>query len=422
MLSNKHEHGQALVIIVFALVGLLAFTALTVDGGMVFSDRRNAQNAADTAAFAGALASTRNQNITNAVLNRAASNNYNNDHTSNYVTDTINTPLANGICPATSVGTEITVQITSHVPTHFAQIIGIPQVTNRVFATSRACGIYVAPIFGGNALVALGKSGIDFNATGNPDWTITGSGIFSNSSSCDSVTAGGAATVTAPSITTVATSCGVDGITGIPVTANATPYDWSAYKTTLPPTPNCTGTPTHSGNNWYPQAGTQGTNIGTNVEFVGDMHFAPGLYCITNSPGSFNGLITGNSVTFYSNVPGFHMKYAGNGAGLTATAPTDPNNSYKNVLMFIEPEVSGSTLLNTQAIDLRGNGNNDITGSIIAPSAQLTLFGNSTGSGIYQTQLIGYQIDTGGGANININYDSTLNYHSPQPAQIQLLK
>jgi putative Flp pilus-assembly TadE/G-like protein len=422
MLHTKHESGQALLILVFAIVGLLGMTALTVDGGTVYSDRRNAQNAADTSALGGALASTRHQDINAAAFSRAASNGYNNDHISNDVAVTIVTPLASGACPVNSVGTEITVHITSRVSMHFAPIIGVRQLTNEVFATSRACKEYVAPVFGGNALVALGPAGIDFNATGNPDWTITGSGIFSNSSTCGSVSGGGSAVVHAPYITTVATSCGVSGISGVPVTTNATPYDWAAYKTTLPPTPQCSGTPTHSGTNWYAQAGTSGTNIGTNVALVGDMNFAPGLYCITNSPGSFNGTITGTDVTFYSNVPGFSIKYAGSGASFNAQAPLNAGNAYKGVLMFIEPEVSGNTLLNTQAIDLRGNGNNDLVGSIIAPSADITLFGNSSGSGIYRTQLIGYQIDTGGGADISINYDSAQNYSSPQPAAIQLIK
>ncbi len=50
-LSNR-ERGQILVILVLALVGLLAFTSLAIDIGMVFSDRRYYQNVADAAALA----------------------------------------------------------------------------------------------------------------------------------------------------------------------------------------------------------------------------------------------------------------------------------------------------------------------------------------------------------------------------------
>ncbi len=48
------EHGQAIVIMALAMVALLAFAALAIDGGNTFVERRRAQNAADAAALAGA--------------------------------------------------------------------------------------------------------------------------------------------------------------------------------------------------------------------------------------------------------------------------------------------------------------------------------------------------------------------------------
>src|SRR5512141_3224323 len=50
------ERGQALVLIALAAIGLFGVTGLVIDGGAKFSDRRHAQNAADTAALAAALA------------------------------------------------------------------------------------------------------------------------------------------------------------------------------------------------------------------------------------------------------------------------------------------------------------------------------------------------------------------------------
>ena len=50
------ERGQALVLVALASIGLFAITGLAIDGSAKFSDRRHAQNAADTAAVAGALA------------------------------------------------------------------------------------------------------------------------------------------------------------------------------------------------------------------------------------------------------------------------------------------------------------------------------------------------------------------------------
>src|SRR5512135_2868091 len=53
---RKRERGQALVLIALALFGLLGLTALAVDGSHVYAQLRQAQNAADTAAFAAAIA------------------------------------------------------------------------------------------------------------------------------------------------------------------------------------------------------------------------------------------------------------------------------------------------------------------------------------------------------------------------------
>jgi len=50
----QKERGQILIIFVFALTVLLGFTALAIDGGMIYADRRNSQGAADSAAMAGA--------------------------------------------------------------------------------------------------------------------------------------------------------------------------------------------------------------------------------------------------------------------------------------------------------------------------------------------------------------------------------
>ena len=53
-LERLSERGQAVVLIAFAMAVLLGFTALAIDGGMVYADRRYAQNGADSASLAGA--------------------------------------------------------------------------------------------------------------------------------------------------------------------------------------------------------------------------------------------------------------------------------------------------------------------------------------------------------------------------------
>lgn len=53
--GSKDEHGQALVLAVVVLGGLIAIAGLAVDGGLLFAQRRDLQNIADGAALAGAM-------------------------------------------------------------------------------------------------------------------------------------------------------------------------------------------------------------------------------------------------------------------------------------------------------------------------------------------------------------------------------
>lgn len=50
----KKARGQALIILAFALLALVAFIGLAIDGGRFYAERRRTQNAADAAALAGA--------------------------------------------------------------------------------------------------------------------------------------------------------------------------------------------------------------------------------------------------------------------------------------------------------------------------------------------------------------------------------
>lgn len=53
--SRRRQRGQAIVLMTFGLAAMLAATAVVVDGGNGMNEQRNAQNAADAAALAGAV-------------------------------------------------------------------------------------------------------------------------------------------------------------------------------------------------------------------------------------------------------------------------------------------------------------------------------------------------------------------------------
>jgi Flp pilus assembly protein TadG len=194
MKSNKFEKGQAIIMVAFAIIVLIGFAALAIDGGRVLSDRRHAQNAADTAAFAAALAKIQNENYTDAGKNRAGTNGYDDNGTSNVVevhlcSDTgitCNLQLQTG-----EVASDyIQVKITSHVQTIFARVLGIQQLTNRVQAVAKAKPPVVTSWFDGKAMVSTmkgckgdnGDPNIPFVVGGNGTTVVNNSGIFVNSS------------------------------------------------------------------------------------------------------------------------------------------------------------------------------------------------------------------------------------------------
>jgi Flp pilus assembly protein TadG len=61
---KRNESGQILILLALALVGLLGFTALAIDGSMVYTDRRYDQSAADSASLAGAQAAAYSLRLT----------------------------------------------------------------------------------------------------------------------------------------------------------------------------------------------------------------------------------------------------------------------------------------------------------------------------------------------------------------------
>ena len=54
MIRYERERGQILVIAVFGLLALVVFSALIIDGGTIYVNRRIAQTAADASAMAAA--------------------------------------------------------------------------------------------------------------------------------------------------------------------------------------------------------------------------------------------------------------------------------------------------------------------------------------------------------------------------------
>jgi hypothetical protein len=74
--AHHSERGQALVLIILAIVGLFGFSALAVDFGRIYAERRRAQSAVDAAVMAGAFASSQGDDWLIAARAVMAENDY----------------------------------------------------------------------------------------------------------------------------------------------------------------------------------------------------------------------------------------------------------------------------------------------------------------------------------------------------------
>jgi hypothetical protein len=116
---SQYESGQAIVLIVFVMVGLLGMLGLAIDGGGLFFLNRDAQNATDAAVVAASYAICTSDDPVQAGLVAAKENGFNNDGTSDIVT--INYPPVTG--PGTGNPSYVQVKIEAFKPSYFIQLV-----------------------------------------------------------------------------------------------------------------------------------------------------------------------------------------------------------------------------------------------------------------------------------------------------------
>ena len=427
--------GQALVLIALASIGLFAITGLAIDGSAKFSDRRHAQNAADTAAVAGALALARGD--TSWEYNaeqRAFENGYDDSHLRTDVSSNevwIYNPPNSGPYSDCSDLTHfdchdyVQVIIDSNVNTYFARVIGIMQTHNRVEAVAsiirqRNVG---TSIFGGNAVVALSPDGCALMAQGNSNVTINGGGLYSNSddascsfqaASCSSVldvnnTDGSQGAISMVGGYNAHLGCmpQADLAAGAqaqlpfppPYQEIAPPAVCSSSVSSGPTGKTVTLSPGH-----YSAMPPRSNQT--------DITLQPGVYCIDTTiranAGDILKVAAGTPGVFLYVKPGGSFTFNG-GATVQLWGINDANDSsvaiYKNFLIYLAPNYASGTPSNCT---INGNSADLFTGTIYAPYCNITIDGSSGSSG-FQTQVIGYTVKFSGGANVILNYNDGSN-------------
>lgn len=415
------ERGQALIIISLAAIGLFAIVGLAVDGSAKFSDRRHAQNAADTAVLAGGLAKVNGDSQWKLVaLDRALSNGYNNNLLSNTVSVYSCNENGSDCGPYAGNADYIRVVVDSYVNTYFAKIVGINQTHNTVESLAMSKTTYVGgPLYAGNSVWSTKSSG-SCNGTnkkslytgGSGELQLYGGGMGSamTDGSCIDFSGGntqfhkedpycGDLTSAATSIPSANLKSLHDPDKCMHIVLDANfdepPDDLGII---------CSGNATKSGSSMTPG------NYSGSFPPSGVTTLQSGTYCIS---GDFtlnnNQKLTGTGVTIVMNSG--KIKWNG-GSEAKLTAPTSGDNS--GLLIYYPPS-------NSSELDINGSSNVTLTGTVLAQNAPCFF----AGSGQIQKatlQFICYTWQGGGNSDVQIIYNSSLFWNQVIPSQVGLLQ
>lgn len=382
------EKGQALILIALAVVGLFGMTALAVDGGTAFSDRRQAQNAADAAVLAAALSKVRGGDWVATGLERAESNGYQNDGQSTTVY--VHCPPENGQYAGNNEYVEVIIEST--IKTTLSRVLGREQISNRVEAVTRVTSAKTAPLYSGAAMVALKPDGRGaFRSHGTNATVLTGSGIFVNSKdSCAFEQVGNSVINTPSGIQIVGGACLHGSVTPAnSITPGASPVAYPPAN--LPTEPVCTQAAIQSGDTLSP-----GNWSGT-FPPKGVTYLQSGTYCVD---GMFmvnaHDTLIGNEVLIYMHSGNVH--WDGN-AQINLTAPR--SGPYAGLLIYMP-------MSNDEGLIINGNSDSSFVGTFLAPASDIQINGTAGSEG-YHSQIIGYTIDLIGTADMLVDYDQSEN-------------
>ncbi|MGD8752020.1 MAG: Tad domain-containing protein [Anaerolineales bacterium] len=435
---NRKERGQILILLVLGIVVLLGFTALALDGGMIYSDRRLSQNASDASSLAGggaAALSLENdyvnynswnciktldnpvyvamQEAVSAAIDQAADNDFVIDEDEadyNGVTAEC-TNVFNGVYWDRYI--DVTTYISFTTDTSFIHFVYNGPVRNQVQAVTR---VYPETEFSyGEAIVAhredcpnSNTGGVHFD--GNAEVTVNGGGVFS--SAC--MRAGGSVDVDVNSgivYTTDYHESGSPDIDPDPVDGD-TVLPEHAYSIEAPDTA-CGELPDygeHTGSGSISRGNFSKIRLNN-----GNLNMSPGLYCLSGNFTINGGELHGDGVTIYMTSGDFDS--SGN-ATVQLSAPTVVTNTKQGIegmLIYLGED-------NTGSVSLLGSATSYYTGTVYAenPDSMIEIGGTGNQLDTFQTQLVGGTVFIHGNATIDINFNGSESYKPP--TQLELYK
>lgn len=401
-LGRTSQSGQSIIILALSFIVLLGFSGLAIDGGILYSDRRHAQNAADAGSLAGALAILQGNNPVPIAYARVADNEYDNDGVRNWVN--VYWPPVDG--PYAGDNNYVEVKIRSKVDSVFAHFVYSGDLENTVTAIAHAKPATVEPFLSGDAMVGLAKSGCSVVwSHGNNHTEIDGSGIFVNSDHPDCAFKASGSNVL--DVDTYIHVVGGFEISGGAI-VNPTPLGgFPQIETPIVPTPSCGGSSTTTTNADGSKTMTPGNTSDFNFH-GGTWTLEFGIYCVSGGFSVNSGTnITGQDVLIYLELG--DISWNGS-ATLNLDAPDD--GEYANMLIYQDPS-------NTSMATINGNSGSSFTGTMFIPSAEVQINGTGSADG-FHSQVIGNIVDMSGTADMHIIYNDNENFAFREPAQVEL--
>lgn len=464
--KQNNESGQLLVILAVALVVLLGFTALAVDGGAILADRRTDQNGADAATLGGVgavseyIESNKIYNLNcedfknytdvklnpdgsvkrplvqlgiNAAISRAANNGFDID---GFVIEA-NNPLPAGKANVVTYDTttcesneiKYPVIISKDVKTSFMHFVFGGLATNKVESTASLLPLH--DIGWGYTIVGLKKD----CSSSNPTVEFDGNNTVKIGSSSPPKTTGGVFSNGVLDVNGKGSSefkievngdinylCNPGGYinpSGAPVSPTPAPAsDPFVTPEITPPTCESFVDPPQINKNTPPLK--PGSYHGLKVSGAKDiLTMGPGLYCFDQDFIVSSGTVTGTGVTIFMT----------NGASVKINAGTDPKVTPTPIpdselaTVKLSPPTNAvcspgsnncsipKVLIylapgNTGSVSLEGNSVSQFDGLVFAPNGSVDVGGNNNSTTTMGISVIAWTVKVHGNVTLNLFTDS----------------
>lgn len=381
--DRARQEGQVVVIAALVLVGLLALLGLVLDGGLLYLTRRQAQNAADAAAWAGAysLAAGSREQAIHSAFYYANLNGFDNNGIHNRVT--VSHPPNAGAYAGNPNFLQVTIAVTK--PTYLIHLVygGASAVS-----ASATAGFVTTPS-GGHEILVLDRSACNAALlSGSVLLEILDGGLMVNSSCSQALYVGGTSRLSASDYIHVNGGYSQSksaSITPKPVTSVPPSPDPLAG---LPP-PDLRSLPIRHGSPWDPETlriahGSVTLEPGVyygGIAIAGDARVTllPGLYAMAGGGFSVGGMarVKGEEVCLYNGVNPYARRrdeavgsVIVTNSGILALTPPK-SGSYAGLVIFQDRD-------NDQGMTVSGGARLDAPdGTVYLPAASLTVSGSA---------------------------------------------